>query len=137
MSDIALNRANTTIIFRYLTIIIFGQPGFTPNEPPASPNLRVLIDGVAVQVLYAGRDQVVALTPNSLNLTKVLVPVTVERSGIAVHTVLMPTTDAQPGLPTIFGRAQQLAAFAMRPGSTQEIFVTGHGALPVITQDVR
>lgn len=116
-------------------ITIFGPPGFTPNEPPASANLRVLIDGVSAQVLYAGRDQVVALTPNALNLTKALVTVTVERNDTAVHTVLVPTTDAQPGLPTIFGRLRQLAAFDMRPGSTQEIFLTGHGVLPVTTRN--
>jgi len=114
-------------------ITIFGQPGFTPNEPPASTNLRVLIDGVAADVRYAGRDQVVAFTPNTLDFRKPFVPVAVERAGTVIHTVFMPTAESQPSLPTRLSLGQQLSAFAFTAGSRETLFLTGHGSLPLST----
>ncbi len=103
---------------------IFGLSDFTlSSEPPASPDLRVLISGVAATVLYAGRDSIVAVSPPSL--PGGLATVAVQRGANTVHSVQLPTAPANPALPILFRSTDQIPFGSWRPGGTYQIQLNG------------
>ena len=105
---------------------IFGTGSLTlPGEPPASGDLRVLINGVATTAVYAGRDSIVAVSPPTL--PEGSTTVAVQRAGTTIHSVEVPTAPASPALPILFRTSNQVP-FGSRPrGSVLEILLNGMG----------
>ena len=113
---------------------IFGTDSISlPNEPPANADLRVLINGVASTAVYAGRNQIVAVSPATLPLG--FTTVAVQRAGSTIHSVEVPTALANPSLPIRFQTSDQIPFGSWRPGGAYEVVLNGVGnviPLPVI-----
>ena len=111
---------------------IFGTDSISlPNEPPANADLRVLINGVASTAVYAGRNQIVAVSPATLPLG--FTTVAVQRAGSTIHSVEVPTALANPSLP--IQTSDQIPFGSWRPGGAYEVVLNGVGnvvPLPVI-----
>lgn len=111
-----------------LLFTIFGNGDFTPNEPPPSPALRVLLDGAPLEVRYAGRNQIVALTPANLNVSRPYATLAVERNGAVLHSVQVRLAPAAPEMPGSFRDPFLVPFGGFRPGTLAVLGLTGFGA---------
>ncbi len=115
---------------------IFGTDSISlPNEPPANADLRVLINGVAsTAVYYAGRNQIVAVSPPTLpDGTNTIA---VQRSGNTIHSIEIPTASAKPSLPIRLGTSNLIPFGFKRPDGTIQVVLNGIGSgspLPVMS----
>ncbi|HXB68366.1 MAG TPA: hypothetical protein VNY05_08985 [Candidatus Acidoferrales bacterium] len=121
-----------------------GPPGFVFQTVAdnrfgtAAGNTRVLFDGVAAPLYYAGSTQTVAIVPYAV-YGKALTQVQVEYQGVKSNTLVLNVTDAAPGIFTQLqnglGAGSVLnqdftlntAANPAPPGSVIMVYGTGEG----------